>query len=182
VDDAAVCGDDVRRDQVVGGVAVQPLEPAAAGAEREARDPRRRHASARRGETVRSRRRVELTPVHAGLRAHRPRVRVDGDLLHRREVEHDPAVAHRVAIDPVAAALDRQRKVRLARQRDARADVRRAAAADDQPRLAVDHPVEELPCVVVARVALLQDVAVETCTDVRKRSRVECRGAQKLTP
>ena len=51
---------------------------------------------------------VELAPGDAALGARRPPRRVDAHALHRRQVDHQAAVADGVAGDVVAAAADRR--------------------------------------------------------------------------
>src|SRR6476661_4526193 len=72
--EAAVGGDDVRRDQVVAGKAVLALEPADAAAERQTRDAGARDGAAGGREAERLRLAVELAPRQARLRAHGARV------------------------------------------------------------------------------------------------------------
>ena len=135
---APVGRDYLRGDQVVRHETEHPLEPATAGAERETGDARRGDAPARRGEPVRLRGGVELAPGQAGLRAHDPRLRIDVDPLHRRQVEHDPVVADRVAVDAVTAALHGERQsglaAREARPRRRRPHPRNARSAADGGR------------------------------------------------
>ena len=93
--DAAVGREHARGAQVVGREAHLALEPAAAGAEREAGDAGRRGPAAGDGEAVLLRRGVELAPQHAGLHPGDLAHRVDVDALHRPDVDHQPAVGHR---------------------------------------------------------------------------------------
>ena len=86
-------------------------------------------------------------------RPHRPRRGVDVDAAHLRQVDDEAAVVDRVAGHVVAAALDREQQVLLAREVDGVDDVRGAGALHDQRRLAVDQPVPDRARVVIARIA-----------------------------
>ncbi len=67
-----------------------------------------------------------------------------GHAAHRREVEHDPALADRMAGDVVAAAADRDREAVLTgERRRARDHVGDPVAPDDDRRAAVDHGVPD---------------------------------------
>ena len=73
---------------------------------------------------------IELAPQHARLGARRPRCRVDPDAPHRREVDHEPAIAERMSADSVATGAHRDDQIALARVanvRDARRRRRRSA-------------------------------------------------------
>ena len=72
--------------------------------------------------------------------------------LHRRQVDHQAAVAHGLPGDAVAAAAHRDRQVALARESQRRRDVVGARAAGDQRRAAVDRAVPDPPRLVVAGV------------------------------
>jgi len=149
-----VRGDDVCGDEVVGRVAVDRLEPAAAGARVSPAMPvvvTRPPVCAR--PCSASPRRI-LAPVHACLRGD---VRALGSTVIAFIGEGralDPVVAGCGPLTPCPPPLIRERECEFAREHDPRSDVRRACATDDQPGLAVDHRVEEPPGVVVARVAV----------------------------
>jgi hypothetical protein len=81
---------------------------------------------------------------------------------HLREVDHQAAVVDCVAGDVVAAALDRDEQVLLAREVDGVDDIGRAAALHDQRRSTVDQPVPDRARVVVAWIAGSQDRSPDT--------------------
>ena len=95
---------------------------------------------------------VELAPEHAGLGARGARRRIDSDSLHRREVDHEPAVTERVAADAVAAGAHRHLEIALAREANRRDDVGDSGAACDAGRAAVDRAVPDRARGVVALV------------------------------
>src|SRR5205085_1647935 len=168
-DDLALGGDDVGADQVVGGEAELALEPAAAGAEREADDAGARHAPAGDGEPERQRLSVERAPVETGLSAYGVRVRVDADTRHRAHVEDDPVVDGREAGDGVASGPDRKRKPGRARETDRADDVGGPGRPEDHPRPAVEHAVEDGAPLVVGRIARLDDLAAKLPPQLHER-------------
>ena len=151
--EAAVGGDDVRRDQVVAGKAVLALEPADAAAERQARDAGARDGAAGGREAERLRLAVELAPRQARLRAHGARLRVDADPLQGREVDHQAAVAQGLPGDVVAAAPYRQLETLGEAEAERGLDVRDTRAARDRGGPLVDHRVVERARRVVVRIA-----------------------------
>ena len=159
--DAPVGRHELDREQVVGGEAELRHQPAETAAERQAGDSRRRDRAARDGEAVELRLAVELLPEHAALRAHRPRGGIDVDALHRREVDHQPAVGDGGAGDVVPAAADRELPALLARGVDRADDVRRPAAAGDQRGPPVDQPVVDATHLVVGRISRLENLSGE---------------------
>ncbi len=109
VHQTTVGGDHVGRHQVVAGQAVLAHEPTDAAAEREAGDAGARHEPAGHGQAEGLRLVVELGPGEARLRGCGLRLHVDADALHRREVDHDPAVAGGEAGDAVCRRRGRRR-------------------------------------------------------------------------
>ena len=160
-DDPAIGGHHLAGDEVVAGEAVGPLEPAAAAAERQPGDAGRRHAAAGHGEPVLLGRGIELAPGDAGLGAHRALDRVDLDLLHRREVDGEAALAERRAGNAVAAALHRHLDPARPGEVDGRDDVGRVDAARDRHGMLVDEAVEELARLLVAGTAGAQHLAAD---------------------
>ena len=104
--DIAVGGDDLRADQVVAGEAVARVEPTEPATEGQPGDAGAGHHAERGGEFVTLRRSVELPEQQPGPGVRDPLGRIDGHVLHAREVEHDPPVADGVARDAVAAAAN----------------------------------------------------------------------------
>ena len=150
---AAIRRDDIRGEQVVDGHAVLPAQPAEAAAERQAGHARGRVDAQRRREAVRLRGRVEVGEGAAGLDRRPAGIRVDLDVLHQREVDHEAVVADGIARDVVSASSDRDEQVVLARELDGLDDIFGRRAAGDQRGPAIDHGVPDLAHLVVARVA-----------------------------
>ena len=101
------------------------------------------------GSAARSRlpqQRAALDPGAAALR-------VDPDRVHRRQVDHQPAVGHRQPDDAVAAALHADLQAGLAAEPDGGHDVVGRRAARDQRRPPVDDGVPDLAMRVVTVVA-----------------------------
>ena len=117
--------------------------------------------------------RVELAPVQAGADPRGLRLGVDLDGLHRRDVDDDPAVDAGIARRGVPAAADRHREVVLGAEGERRDHVVARCAAGDHRRMLVDHPVEELAVLVVARVAGADHLAVETGAKLIQIGRLE---------
>src|SRR4029077_2312506 len=93
---------------------------------------------------------VELAPEHAGPSAGGTRRRIDSSSLHRREVDHEPAVTERVAADAVATGAHANQEITLACEVDRGDDVGDACAAGDAGWAAVDRAVPDRAGLVVA--------------------------------
>ena len=149
----SVGGRDVGRDQVVARQSMTAVEPAQPAAEREPRDPSRRHHSERRRQAERLGGTVELSQGEPGFGPGCPRLRINPEGLHAGQVEHDGAVAHRVPRDAVTAPAHRERKLVSTCEPDAADHVGRVRTADHGERPPVDHAVEHRASRVVATVA-----------------------------
>ena len=136
-------------------------EPADAAAEGEARNAGVGDDAAHRRQAVKLRLAVELAPEHAGLSARGARCRVDPDPLHRREIDHEAAVAERMTADAVAAGAHRHKEATLAREANRRDDVRDSGAASDAGGAAVDRTVPDRARRVVAFVVGTEHSAAE---------------------
>jgi hypothetical protein len=145
-------GHHARRAQVVGRQAHPALEPAAAGAEREAGDAGARGAPAGDGEAVLLRRCVELGPQHAGLHPGDAAGRVNVDRLQRAEVDQQAAVGGAEAGSRMPTPAHRDLHPVLTRVEQRGGHVGDRLAARDQRRVAVDHAVVDAPGVVIADV------------------------------
>jgi len=86
-------------------------------------------------------------------------LRVDEHAVHRREVDHESAVADGAARDVVAAAPNRERQSGLPREVHGGDDVGRTGTARDDRRISVDHSVPELSRLVVPCVARQHELA-----------------------
>jgi hypothetical protein len=117
---------DVHRKQIVDGKAEFASEPALSAAERQARNAGGRDSADRRRETEGLRLAIEVGPEHARLRSDDARDRVDADALHARQVDHQTAIADRLASNAVTAAFYRDEQTMLASELHRRDDVGRA--------------------------------------------------------
>ena len=154
--------DHLGRQQVVGREAALALEPAAAAAQREPGDPGGREAAAGDRQAVLLRRRVELAPGQARLRARRLRLGVDRRSLHRRRGRS--RCRRRRCRSPAAECPPpRTATVRplLAGEVHGRDDVVRRGAARDQRGMAVVDAVPDEARLVEVVVAGLQERAAE---------------------
>ena len=147
----AVGRDEIDREQVVDGGAVLAHQPADAPAERQAGDAGVGDDPAHGRQPEKLRLAVELAPEHAGLRPRRPRLRVDSDALHRREVDYQPPIADRVPADAVTTGTHRDQEIALARETHRRDHIGHARAAGDVGRTAVNSPIPDPAGSVVAR-------------------------------
>ena len=160
-DELAVRSDEVDGEQVVDRRAVLAHQPADPAAERQAGDAGVRDDAADRGEPEELCLAVELAPQHARLGARRPRCRVDADALHRRQVDHEPAVAERMPADPVATGAHRDEQIALARVANGRDHVGDAGAARDAGRPAVDRAVPDPATGVIVDARRQQQLAAQ---------------------
>ena len=96
---------------------------------------------------------VELPQREPGFGPGRPRLWINPEGFHARQVEHDGAVAHGVPGDAVTAPAHREREVVSTCERDAAAHVGRINSPDHGERAPIDHAVEHRAGRVVATVA-----------------------------
>ena len=150
VDEPAVGGHEVGRDEVVAGQAVLAHQPADPAAEREPGDAGRRDEATGHRQPEGLRLVVELSPGRAALGDDALGVRVDPDALHRRQVDDDPAVGGGEPGQAVSTTANGDLELLAARELDGGDDVGDARAANDERRTPVDHPVPDGPSRVVA--------------------------------
>jgi len=175
-----VCGDDVDRAEAVDREPVLAAQVADPSVQGQAGDSGRRDDPAGHGESEELRLPIRLAPGRASLCPHRLRRRIDVDAAHLREIDHQAAVVDCVAGDVVAAALDRDEQVLLAREGDGVDDIGCAAALHDQRRSTVDQPVPERAGIVVARIAGSQNRSAQSVLEDLGRFRVECGFSRRL--
>jgi hypothetical protein len=149
-DEAAVGEDDVGRDEVVDREAVLAAEVAVAATQRESADTRRRHDPGRRGQTEGMRGVVEIAEHGTAPDGDERSFGIDPHAVHRREVDHEPAVDASEPAAAVAAAADGDVEPLAPAEVHRRDHVGGVAAARDQRRPLVDHRVVEPARVVVA--------------------------------
>ena len=159
--DVAIGGDHLGFHEIVDGEPAFAHEPANAPAEAEASDAGVAHDAARGGQTVCLCLVVDVAPQGAALDDGRARDRVNRDGAHRREVDHDPVVAHCGAGDVVAASSYGDLEVTVAGEARRCGDVGGAAASGDQSRSAVNGAVPYGSGVVVVMVIGRDQVASE---------------------
>jgi hypothetical protein len=140
-DDVALGGDHLGLDEVVDGEPVLAHEPADAAAQAEAADAGVAHDAARGRQTMGLCLVVDISPEGAALDEGRALDRIDRHGAHRRQVDHDPAVAHRGAGHVVAPAADGDLEIAVAGEAHRRGHIGGAAAAGNQPRSSVDGAV-----------------------------------------
>ena len=128
--DLALGGHQLERAQAVDREPVATHHPADAAAEREPADAGVGDVAEGDRQRVRRHRRLgDVVEQRAAAHASDPRIGIDHDRVHRREVDGHSAVGHRMAGDAVAAAADRDLEVGVAGGEDRRSDVVLAFAA-----------------------------------------------------
>ena len=85
--------------------------------------------------------------------------RIDADVVHLREIDHEPVVDRAQAAAVVAAAAHRDPEAVLDAVAQRRGDVRLVGAVGDRSGPLVDHPVVEGARLVVVSVGRLDDTA-----------------------
>ena len=159
VEDVTVGGHELDCGDVVGRKPVLRHQPTQAASKSEAGDARGRDRATGDGEAVDGGLAIQLAPQDASLRARRPRLRVDVDPLHRRQVDHQSPVDNGAAGDIVAAAPNADVEALGVCEPNGVCDVRRVLAARDQGRGAVDQSVVDAARVLVTVVSRLQNAA-----------------------
>ena len=163
----------------LGGAQVVDHEPVAAqqvsepAAERQPRDP---HVTDRRacgGQPVPLGCEVELALAQTGGGPRDGRHRVNGHGLHQRQVDHDRAVAHRMADGRAPTAADGDLQITLAREAQRLLHVIGPRAPRDQRRPAVDRAVPDPPRLLVALLARSQQRAAEAPPKLAQRPCVD---------
>ena len=160
--DLALGGDHLRPYEVVHGEPVLAHEPAEAAAEADATDAGVSHDATRGGQTVGLCLVVDIPPEGSALDEGGALDRIDRDGTHRRQVDHDPAVAHRRAGDVVTPAANGDLEIAVAGEAHGNGHIGGAVAAGDQPRASVDGAVPDRSGVVVVGVVGDDHIAPET--------------------
>ena len=156
-------------DEVVAGESELPHRPADAAAEREARDAGGRDEAARGREAVRLRLVVDVGPDGAAAHRGAPRGGIDVDLVHLREIDHDPVVAGREPGDAVAPAADCDLEVVAAGEAHRGRHVAGGGAADDERRAPVVSAVPHLARLRVAGVGRGDHLAFDALSQLLHR-------------
>jgi hypothetical protein len=166
----ALGGHQLDGEQVVQGQAVpsdQPPDPAAEG---QATHAGVGDVPGRAGQPERLGLAVELPEQGSAVGHGHPAGRVDPDPAHRRQVDHDAAVAGREPRVAVAAAAHRDQQVLVAGEAHGRDHVLDVAAAGDHRRAGVGGGVPDDPGPVVAGVAGEHDLAAEAVAEAGQRT------------
>jgi hypothetical protein len=149
---------DTRLSQLQPGEAGQPADPAA---EREARHAGVTDDAAGDREAVGLRGAVEVGPRRPAAAAGAARGRIDDDVAHRAEVDHQGVVGDRRPGEVVSAPAHGESDALPARQRDRVGHLVRRATAHDQRGPAIDVAVPDAARLVVAGVVRYHDLAAE---------------------
>ena len=160
-DGAGIGENELRREHAVDRQPESTGQVTDPAAESQTTDAGRRDEAARRGHPERVRRVVDVTPGAARLHAHRAGAGVDGDALHRREVDDEAVIHGTHAGGAVPATSDGDRETVRSTKTDRRHDVRDVAALHDHPRVAVDHAVVDPASRVVVGIARADDPSAE---------------------
>ncbi len=110
---------------------------------------------------------IDIAPAAAAADAHRPRGRVHVDVADGREIDDQAIVADAEPAGIVAAAADRNAQLILAAETYRGHDVRHIGALGDQPRLAADHRIVNLPRVLITRVFRLNQFSAKLAAELR---------------
>ena len=141
-------------------------DPAAEG---EAGDPGRADHAAGRDQAVGLGRGVEVEPGGAAAGDREPRLGIDLDVPHPREVDHQPVVDRAVPGGVVAAAADRDLEIVGLGEGECRRHILRVDAARDRSRPAVDQQVEAESRPLVLAVGRRQHVAGQRVAELAWR-------------
>src|SRR4051795_9690788 len=93
---------------------------------------------------------IELAPQQASLRDGRACKRIDGDVLHLRDVDHNPIVDKSGTGNVMAPCSNGRVQIILGCEPDRTLDVLDTCASKNGMRTAIDHGVPDLPGGVVA--------------------------------
>ncbi len=150
MEQVAIRGDDVHRQQVVDGEAVLAHEIADAAAQRDAADAHRTRIAKPDREAMRARRGGDFRRRQARFGPHGRSIDIDLQPLHARQVEHDAAIRNAKTRHTVTAAADREFQACGARNRDDPRNVGGVRHLHDDGRAAVEAPIEDSARLIVA--------------------------------
>jgi hypothetical protein len=145
--DAAIGGDHLGRNEIVGAQAVLIAQPAQAAAQRQAGDTRRRDHAHGGGQSILLRRPVQVADGGTTPGASGACFGIYQDVFHQRQVDDQAAVDRTMTGDVV-----------VAREVDRGDHILYADRASDERRVAVDHSVPHGACFIVAGVAGVDQV------------------------
>jgi hypothetical protein len=177
--DTAVGGDELGREEVVDGEAMLADQEADPAAEGQPADADRPGVAEPGGQPVGTHRLGVGAGGQPGLGPGGTASAVDVQVGHGRQVEDDAAVAGAVAGQAVPAAAHGQLKAAVAGQADDLGDLGRGGGPDHRRGPAVPLAVEDLAGLVVAGVGGGGDAAVEAVAELGDRDgRGGCRGQE----
>jgi hypothetical protein len=163
----AVGQHDIGAKKIIDGHAEAARKEAHPAAQGETNDARRRVGPGRRGQADRLRGPVEVRPGCPGADASDLCIRVDLDVVHRRQVDHHAAVTHGPAGDAVPASPDGDRQTLAAGVGERFDDVGCAGALDDHRRTTIDHAVPDPSSGVVLLVGREDHPPVDPIGEIR---------------
>lgn len=141
----AVRKEDLGGEQIVGGKAPSPAQPAEASSEGEPGNPGMGHYSSRRSQSMRLSSGIEITPQSARLDPRHLRFRINLHPTQGRKVDHDAVVAQRRPRDIVASATNRDWQTLLAGKGQSASRVGATGALGDERRPTIDGAVPNSP-------------------------------------
>ena len=140
-----VLGDDFTGEDIVAGQPIFAHQPTGAAAERQACNARLGDNAGRDRQAMRMCFAIHIAKERSRLHAHRMQLRVNGNPVHRRDVDDNAIIAQGPAGDVVAAAFDRDEKIVRTRKLHGANDVGRFPTAGDQARMLVDARIPNTP-------------------------------------
>ena len=112
---------------------------------------------------------IDVAPERSATNQDRLLLRIDTDVPHRRQIDHQAVVADAKADGVVAAAANRHDQLLLAREVHCGLHVCDVGAFRDQPGPAIDHSVVDLACLVVLRIARRDELAAQRTLESNNR-------------
>src|SRR5262249_4800318 len=157
--DPSIWCHDLSPDHVIAREPVLRREMPNAAAECETADAGRNHAAARRHESDRLGRRIEIEPGRAALRSGEAVTRVHLYSTHHRQIDDQTIVTDAVACRIVSAAAHGNFEIMFLCEFEGNGDIPGTRTACDHSRAAIDQRVEAPTCGIVLFVARTNDVA-----------------------
>ena len=104
---------------------------------------------------------VDVAPERTATDLHDPLLRVHANIVHRRKVDYQSAIAHSQPARVMPAAADSHQQFLLAAELHRRYDVGHVGAAGNQSRVPIDHPVVYFASRVVTRISWLDQTSAQ---------------------
>lgn len=112
---------------------------------------------------------IEFSERDAGLGIGAARTRVDAHRFHRRQVDHETAIADGTAGNVMATTAHCKEQSVIARNVYSTHDIGDTGATDDDGRSEVDHRVPDVACLLVTRLTGLQYLPADRAFQVIDR-------------